>query len=613
VIPLIRARIGSNERGASLILALAFLSLFGVAIATLLSFADTSIRTTVAVRSQRGTVFAASAAAQTAINSIRKTPSMGAYKGPCTVPSVGDNDVTPTVTCAGQVGSGATTTGTPVTAPGNAVTTLGMGSWDGSWFGTFDGSAIAIVGSVSTNAGVLALSSNLNVTGSVSAGFCFGTVNVRGSGNTKNCSATTAIADPGVTDTSWGLPVNSPPAAGTDPSCVTGTATYSPGTFSDPTALNNCAKVILQPGLYYFNFSAANPTWNVKRTVIGGTLTAAGSSCDSTRPGVELVFGGPSQVVVGNGASFSVCASPSATSQQIAIYGVGHATTASPATATSSDFSTPNNALIYDGNVATGNVSTSSSPSITLQGFANSIPPGSTIASAVLRVRHFEGGDQPDSVVPSVVATPGGESAQPATSLPACPPDSSGVCDAAIDMTGFLTTPAAIAGLSVAYSATIGGSTATTNLDAMALDVVYAPSGWTPQNTCSFSCLSCGNARCPVITMSQSGQNPAAAALVVTGTVYVPLTDVSVFTQRNATLALSRGIVARATYLTVPGLGSPLTITSTGPPGPPANRTVLFKVMVAGVIKLQTLVGFDDSVPNNPGATVTVKSWSVDR
>jgi len=61
------------------------------------------------------------------------------------------------------------------------------------------------------------------------------------------------------------------------------------------------------------------------------------------------------------------------------------------------------------------------------------------------------------------------------------------------------------------------------------------------------------------------------------------------------------------------GLGSPLIIMSTGPPGPPANRTVLFKVTVAGVIKLQTLVGFDDSVPNNPGATVTVKSWSVDR
>jgi len=86
-----------------------------------------------------------------------------------------------------------------------------------------------------------------------------------------------------------------------------------------------------------------------------------------------------------------------------------------------------------------------------------------------------------------------------------------------------------------------------------------------------------------------------------------------VYTQRSGTLALSRGVVARATYLTVAGLGSPLIITSTGPPGPPANRTVLFKVTVAGVIKLQTLVGFDDSVPNNPGATVTVKSWSVDR
>jgi hypothetical protein len=527
---------------------------------------------------------------------------------------VGDNDVTPTVTCAGQVGSGVTTTGTPVTAPGNAVTTLGMGSYDGSLFGTFDHSGIAVVGSVSSNAGVFAWLSDLNVTGSVTAAFgCVGTVNVRGSGNTKNCSSTAVIPDPGVTDTSWALPVSSPPAAGTDPSCVTGTATYSPGTFSDPTALNNCARVILQPGVYYFNFPAANPTWNVKRTVIGGTLTAAGTSCDSTRPGVELVFGGPSQVVVGNGNSFTVCASPSVTSQQIAIYGVGHATTARPATAASNSFSTPNNALTDDGNVATGNVSTSSSPSITLQGFASSIPPGSTIASAWLRLRHSEGGNQPESVIPSVVATPGGGSAQPATLLDSCPISLSVSCEDSIDMTGFLTTPAAIAGLSVAYSATIGSSTATTNLDAMALDVVYAPSGWTPQNTCSFSCSSCGNGRCPVITMAQSGQSPAAAALVVTGTVYVPLTDVYVFTTRNATLVLSRGVVARTTSLTVAGLGSPLIITSTGPPGPPANRTVLFKVMVAGVIKLQTLVGFDDSVPNDPGATVTVKSWSVDR
>jgi len=44
-----------------------------------------------------------------------------------------------------------------------------------------------------------------------------------------------------------------------------------------------------------------------------------------------------------------------------------------------------------------------------------------------------------------------------------------------------------------------------------------------------------------------------------------------------------------------------------------ANRTVLFTVSISGVIKLQSLVTFDDSVVGSPGATVTVKSWNVSR
>ena len=91
-------------------------------------------------------------------------------------------------------------------------------------------------------------------------------------------------------------------------------------------ALSSCARNVFTPGVYYFNFPSSNPVWNVN-SVIGGTLAPGGLTCDPSKPGVEFVFGGQSSVVVGDGATFILCASPNASSQQIALYGVGHVKT----------------------------------------------------------------------------------------------------------------------------------------------------------------------------------------------------------------------------------------------------------------------------------------------
>src|SRR5207244_9696226 len=120
----------------------------------------------------------------------------------------------------------------------------------------------------------------------------------------------------------------------------------------------------------------------------------------------------------------------------------------------------------------------------TVQGFTPTIPSGSTITSAVVRVRHYESGSSSGSstgsssggVTLTVVATPGGGSAVTLPAASTCTASTAPWCDwTSADLgpsgSGILSTPAAISGLTVAYTATISGSnqTATENLDGIVL------------------------------------------------------------------------------------------------------------------------------------------------
>src|SRR5947209_4446814 len=62
----------SDDSGAALVLALVIVLVFALGLAGLLSFSDASIRTTVALRDQAAQAYDADAAAEAAINDLRK-------------------------------------------------------------------------------------------------------------------------------------------------------------------------------------------------------------------------------------------------------------------------------------------------------------------------------------------------------------------------------------------------------------------------------------------------------------------------------------------------------------------------------------------------------------
>ncbi len=66
-----------GERGASLIIALVFISVFGLILGALSGFADTNVRAGGGYRSQRATNYATDSALDSAVNRVAHTPSMG--------------------------------------------------------------------------------------------------------------------------------------------------------------------------------------------------------------------------------------------------------------------------------------------------------------------------------------------------------------------------------------------------------------------------------------------------------------------------------------------------------------------------------------------------------
>ena len=354
----------ADDRGAALLLVLVVVTVVALAGAALLSFSDTSIRTTVALRDQGAVAYAAEGAAQVAISELEKTQfpadcvggtgvalgtSGNAFYSPPTSGSLNAY-----VWCSPDEGEG-----------GNAILTLGTG------IGGEDGIEInSSAGPVQVRGGV----------------FSNSTIDIISSGGLKNtrdnppylpytlargvCSKPTLITptayrmcnyaavdprgtDPG-TPTPHGASYDSPaaPAAnGTIGTCG-GSAKYqqlTPGRYTSATDLNNvtgCSKKLVHflPGTYFFDFTnSGSHIWKVDHTyIVAGTPTISltktpklaqmATACvtpmaaaATTSSGVRFVFGGDSQLQVsrsGNqGGQVTICASKSADGPPIAISG----------------------------------------------------------------------------------------------------------------------------------------------------------------------------------------------------------------------------------------------------------------------------------------------------
>jgi hypothetical protein len=341
----IRKRCHRDEGGSALVIALVMISVLAVGSAALLSFAEVSIRTTVAVQSQGAKAYAADGAVQAAINYVRSRSTLGLdpqFTGnvnQCSVPAVGVNSITPTVTCLGQTNSGKPGAGSAIlNAPKYGLLTLSTAApstEDG--FQLSQNNTFRVSGSVYSDSSINVTNSNasVSVTGTVTAGSCGANPSGIVATDGVACNSTTIISDPGLSDVSYNPIMLSPPVTvSVLPACNANVAIFTPGTYADASGLTSlaqsCKTLIFAPNavtstsVYYFNFPDGSPQWTVNpsATIIGGAATTGNAGCDATKSGVQFVFGGQSQVVFQGGSTFNICPVISSGQQEIAVYGM---------------------------------------------------------------------------------------------------------------------------------------------------------------------------------------------------------------------------------------------------------------------------------------------------
>lgn len=282
----------SDDRGAALLLVLVVITASALSMAALLSFADTSVRTTVALRSQAANAYDADGAAGAAINALRKNgfnndsssttyPKCFGNLGtsdtlvlPNFYPgSTGSARASAAVKCAPDPTSGAAGGLVQITGankPGNAILTLGTNAAEhGIDIKALNNTTpFTVHGSVVSDSNIVVTSGSLVSNTAVTAHTgCSGTIV---SVPAAACSSP-IVADPDYKfDPYYGTPANAVPPfrtvpAATSANCPGKVMTFQPGYYDDAAALsslmagggsNPCKDSVwwFTPGIYYFDF-----------------------------------------------------------------------------------------------------------------------------------------------------------------------------------------------------------------------------------------------------------------------------------------------------------------------------------------------------------------------
>jgi hypothetical protein len=402
----------SDDTGATLVLALILITVVAVAIGALLSFGDSSVRVTVALRSQAADSYGADGAAQAAITALRRSPFNNDTSSPtypkCFGAGITDDTLLLNNFYPGTNGASASSAAVQCTAdpnsgaagglvdisldnkPGNAILTVGQKPGeDGLNIKALSSSLPFLVhGSVVSDSNIRVTNGSLESNVAVYAHTgCSGTIV---STPPPDCAA--AIVDePDYSSEAAGVvpPYRTVPAA-VAANCPGKVMTFLPGYYDDAQALSSlmdgtgtCKHSVwwFTPGTYYFDFhNSSNPllsgsdVWTIKdgQLVAGTPTNAAGTvlakpASPSTVPGacqnpikdedtvgVQFIFGGDSQFRMTSGDA-EICANYHAHDKMIAVYGVpsggdtAATTTAKPATVTSADG-------VYAGTVTAANL-----------------------------------------------------------------------------------------------------------------------------------------------------------------------------------------------------------------------------------------------------------------
>lgn len=363
----------TNDSGTALVLVLILVTVLSLGLLAVISLSTSSIRTTVALRSQASSSYAADAAAQILIDQIRREtfscdgPGSSTQQLSSFYPVAGAANSSAAVRCTPDPDSGSG--GGANSSPGSAILTLATGSEPGIDVNSSNNQSVKVRGGIFSNSTIVleGNKSDLQNTATNSYVYAMGNCVLNGS---KIISTPAAVCNyssqPGAatdrrgkdpaTVPLHGATFDTPPAptvVQTPPAC-TGKKIYElqPGLYRDATLLNaltnaaSCSTSIfhLNPGRYYFNFT--NPgthKWTIADGwTVGGTASAAlnvnkppsmpgscvapGTGSATTSSGVQLIFGGDSRVdYTKNGnddANIEICASNAASGPPIALYGL---------------------------------------------------------------------------------------------------------------------------------------------------------------------------------------------------------------------------------------------------------------------------------------------------
>jgi len=636
-----RDRAETDDEGNALIIALVFITVFGLLMAAILSFSDTSLRAADAVQSQRLNVYAADGAVEATIAAMRYDVAEGTFGGtPCnqTIDDVNDtDDIDVSVTCTPHPGSG---TGGSSGGGGIAIIT----NPSAGEYGIYKDSngILRVGGDIYTNGSVTLPSADafLDLTGSLkSTGPC-SEDKITASGGIDCSAAVTSLP-------TYSAAITSVPATQPVPACLAGIATFVPNrTYTDAAALSAltsgtgaCSKGLLYfpPGAYYFDFPSGSSEWLINDkddNVVGGvpsgwslpglgglkpTIPDPSGACNQSLSGVQFVFGGTSRLYLQSG-KFELCGvTGSGSTPGIAVFGSTASETSqalAPTTAGTSKFDNVNpGAFVFgDGGVASVSLDAGESASATVSGFGTpAVPAGATISAVTLRVAHRDQGSLESGSV-KLTKSDG-------TSCTFTLAEQTKLTTETFDAKTCLSTAASFSGVSATYSVLVEtgrGKKLTASLDGIALDVTYVVGGIAPPSGCitqtPFPTSGSDGTHCALIKSSG-----AQSLLSIHGMVYAPRAAIDLAATNASAQTFSGGIVARTFRANVTPASTFTGQLISVPGGVSLPNGPRIVDLVASVprpgggteVQLRATVRFVDQP--SPGTSVEVLSWDVER
>ena len=642
-------RVQRNEEGAALLIALGIIALFGLTLAAMLGFADTSLRASETLERQRDEVYAADAAIEKTIADMRGNANVGKFGGaPCgqTVPEL--NGLTVVVTCTPDSTSGS---GGGGGGNGDAIiTTATQASGEYGIYRDANGN-LEVGGNIRSNSTILlGGGGTITSTGDITAaGACDAGV-TQGPGKTLDCGNGTVTAVPSYSHAT----INTTSRTGPSTACTTplSVVKFKPGTYTSAAALTNamrttslCTKSLFyfEPGTYYFNFASGDDEWVVNDAnvnVVGGVplnwalpsdaaapltvkpVLAFPGACDTSVPGVQFVFSGASRLRVDAGTVELCPAAAVGSDPPISIYGstnVLETVTLTPTGFEAGGQFTPEAGAytISDGGTAKAALTSGQTGNITLTGFDQSvIPAGATIDTVTLRVAHQEGngpgqGSNADLASGSVTLSKAGVACAPAYPLA----KKTNMATESFNAEPCLDTPAAFGNIKATYSVsaqTQSNKALDDFLDGIAIDVTYSAPGLVPSSGCitepGFPQSGSDGTHCALLKVSGNSSN-----VVLHGMLYAPTAALDLNAASGSQQGYLRGIVARTILANItPSVAfAPTISTVSGGAGLPNDRLVELVATINSVVRLRATVRFDDQPL--AGDHVVVNRWTVVR